>query len=156
MTSSENTIIDTVGNTYFNVFNKSSEQNVRAFYLDVDGRAEFYSNIKLGQIHGSESWTTQSDRDNAKYIKFDGTNEVEIGAKADIKFKVNGNTPLQINSDDLTLGASVVRSDSNFKLQCGNVDNLEITEAGTKALRDVDMNTQTLKRLVMLRWKTTE
>ena len=146
VTGSENTIIDTVGNTYFNVFDKGSDQHVRAFYLDVEGRAEFYSNVKLGQIHGLESWTTQSDRDNAKYIKFDETNEVEIGAKADVKFRVNGNTPLQINSDNLTLEASTVRSDSNFKLQCGNVDNLEITETGTKMLRDVDMNTQNLKK----------
>lgn len=143
----QNTILDLVGNTYINTHAKDSSDSIRSLYIDIQGRSTFANNIKVSQIHGQESWTNISSNEGAKYIKFDEDNKVQIGAHSVVDFSVNGNTPLTINQNDLTFGVSVLRSDSGYTLQSGNVDNIEITSAGLKIHRDVDVNTQNLKKV---------
>lgn len=132
-----NTNVHAVGDTHYYRKDPSSGDLTEVFQIDSADRFIVKTKIKVPVITNSSNGTTNSATDGAAYFDLSASNTTKIGAKAEIKASVDGNTIASFKGDSVSISGDL-KFDSGNSVLFNSVGEGSIKNAGLMSRNDTN------------------
>ena len=140
--SSNNSVIDYIGQLYINTYSKEDGEQKRVLWIDEDGHVRADKSFRSEVFTNNHTRTTNSSNDNAGFLDLKTAGIVKYGAKIDHEFYTNGYQIAKLEEDKVTFYQELDLSNKSLKKVRHVVGNSAGTMnvAGVKLIKRDDTN----------------
>lgn len=142
--NNNNSTIEYVGQLFLQSFSKTDSAKMRVMHIEDDGHIKADIGVRSHSYGNLQTKAATSTTSHARYIDFSDDGVAKVGAKASIDFSINGNDSLKLLDDDTQINTGTVTLGDTSTFQVGVNEVMELSATGSKFLRDVNLNRQSL------------